>query len=100
MESNKAIKLMKIEQECVRRQKGTDCPRNKYPIYGCNECDLVQDDSDLLEAYDMAVEALFFMQKMCDIMADVIVKAGFDNLDDFIAYLKQKDGDQNEQRFN
>ena len=36
MESDEAIKLMKIEQECVRRQKGTNCPRNKYPIYGCN----------------------------------------------------------------
>ena len=30
-----------------------------------------------------------FTQKMCEIMADIIVKQGFDNLDDFVKYIKE-----------
>ena len=48
MEKNEAIKYLKIERECISR----DCDRN------CGECDLIQEQETLLEAYDSAIALL------------------------------------------
>lgn len=44
----KAIKLLKIEQECFRR--ANFCDRN------CANCDLVQEDKDLIEMYEFVID--------------------------------------------
>lgn len=51
-----AIDIIKAERECVYRQGRTgECCRDDM---GCGACDLVQEDTDIMEAYDMAIEAL------------------------------------------
>lgn len=51
-DKDRVIELLKIEHECVRRNSEQQCDGN------CSACDLVQDDKDLLAAYDRAVELL------------------------------------------
>ena len=48
MDKNEVIKYLKIERECISR----DCDRN------CGECDLVQEQETLLEAYNSAIALL------------------------------------------
>lgn len=48
MTKDKIIKYLKIERECISR----DCDRN------CGECDLVQEQETLLDAYDSAIALL------------------------------------------
>ena len=50
MTENRAIELLRIEKTCILRAK--TCDRD------CGKCDLVQEDKDLLSAYDAAIEAL------------------------------------------
>ena len=50
MTVERAVELMQIEQECIRRSRA--CDRD------CARCELVQDEAELLEAYQMAVAAL------------------------------------------
>ena len=50
MTENRAIELLRIEKTCILRAK--TCDRD------CGKCDLVQEDKDLLAAYDAAIEAL------------------------------------------
>lgn len=45
MEKTEVIKYLKIECECISR----DCDRN------CGECDLVQEQKTLLDAYNSAI---------------------------------------------
>ena len=52
MEFKDAYNLMDIELECVRRNSTHTCNRE------CDRCDLVQKDTDLIEAYQMAKFAL------------------------------------------
>ena len=51
MEFERAYELMDIELQCVHRNI-LGCDRN------CAKCDLVQKDTDLVEAYQMAKFAL------------------------------------------
>lgn len=53
MTKDEVIKYLKIERECISR----DCDRN------CGECDLVQEQETLLDAYDSAI-ALIEKQKV------------------------------------
>ena len=48
MTKNEVIKYLKIELECINR----DCNRN------CGECDLVQEQETLLDAYNSAIALL------------------------------------------
>ena len=48
MKKIEVIKYLKIERECINR----DCDRN------CGECDLVQEQETLLEAYNSAIALL------------------------------------------
>ena len=48
MTKDEVIKYLKIERECISR----NCDRN------CGECDLVQEQEILLEAYDCAIALL------------------------------------------
>lgn len=48
MTKNEVIKYLKIELECISR----DCDRN------CGECDLVQEQDTLLDAYNSAIALL------------------------------------------
>lgn len=57
MEFQKAHEIMDIELQCVRRNICKICDRN------CGECDLVQKDTDLIEAYQMAKFALGKLMK-------------------------------------
>ena len=52
MTYQRAYELMNIEHECVLRNSYQECNRN------CENCDLVQKDTDLIEAYVMAKIAL------------------------------------------
>lgn len=47
-----ALRLMNIEKECVIRNSIEICDRD------CAKCDLVQEDTDLIEAFQMAIFAL------------------------------------------
>lgn len=47
MEIKRAIELMEIEQKCIKR--ANTCNRD------CTKCDLVQKDTDLLEAYELII---------------------------------------------
>jgi len=48
MTKNEVIRILKIERECISR----DCDRN------CGECDLVQEQETLLDAYNSAIALL------------------------------------------
>ena len=48
MDKNEVIKYLKIERECISR----DCDRN------CGQCDLVQEQETLLDAYNSAIMLL------------------------------------------
>jgi hypothetical protein len=48
MTKNEVIRILKIERECISR----DCDRN------CSECDLVQEQETLLDAYNSAIALL------------------------------------------
>ena len=48
MDKIEVIKYLKIERECISR----DCDRN------CGECDLVQEQETLLDAYNSAIALL------------------------------------------
>jgi hypothetical protein len=48
MTKAEVIKYLKIERECISR----DCDRN------CGECDLVQEQETLLDAYNSAIALL------------------------------------------
>lgn len=52
MEFPEALELMKIEKECVIRNSVEICNRD------CGKCDLAQEDTDLIEAFQMAIFAL------------------------------------------
>lgn len=52
MEFSEALELMKIEKECVIRNSVEICNRD------CGKCDLAQEDTDLIEAFQMAIFAL------------------------------------------
>ena len=52
MDRNRIIELLKIERECIRRNCEQRCDRN------CGACDLVQDDQELLAAFDGAIALL------------------------------------------
>lgn len=65
MTHEEAIKAIQREIECVRRQGKTgECCRDEL---GCGACDLVFEDEWILEAYDMAIEALKAETKKCPI---------------------------------
>ena len=96
MEVNRAIELMKIEATCVRRQDGTECPRNCHPEYGCYGCDLLQDNPDeILEAYDTVIECMKVFDDLCLIIGKAIADLGFDNVDDFKQWLDERMCNQN-----
>lgn len=95
MEINRVIELLKIEQKCVRRQNSEECPRNRNSEYGCYGCDLVQEDKDILEAYDTAIEYLKVMDDWCAILGEFLVNCGFSTVDQIKAFLKEMEGDQN-----
>jgi len=49
MTFQRALELMVIERECVRRQQ---CNRN------CAKCDLVQDQTELEKAYTVVIDTM------------------------------------------
>lgn len=51
MTPERVLELLKIERECIKRNK-FGCDRK------CGECDLVQDTEELLEMYDTVIERL------------------------------------------
>ena len=57
MKIDRALELLKIERECVTRQspcneKSKLCDRN------CGECDLAQNDLELIEMYDFVISMI------------------------------------------
>ena len=54
--TNQVIELLKIERECVIRQNGNGCQREK--TNSCKGCDLVQSDDDIVKMYDTAIEII------------------------------------------
>lgn len=55
MTMSEAVKLLKTERECVRRNDGKNCNRD------CAHCDLVQDSAKLEEMYDFVIFTLEFV---------------------------------------
>lgn len=66
LDRDRIIELLKIERECVRRNSDQNCDRN------CGACDLVQDDKELLAAYDSAVEMLNTQHETIKSLTDTI----------------------------
>lgn len=62
MTMQRVIDILCTERECVERA-GTATP-NKACDRSCADCDLVLDDKEILEAYNMAIKAL--EQEPCD----------------------------------
>ena len=59
MDIDRVIELMGIEQRCVIR--ADSCDRD------CAKCDLVQDEGELIRAYDKVIEwLLVFKQRIVD----------------------------------
>lgn len=56
MSLDRVIELLKIERECVIRQNGNGCQRDK--TNSCKGCDLVQSDDDIVKMYDTAIEII------------------------------------------
>lgn len=53
MTTERALQLMKIERQCVQRQSiPFACDRE------CENCDIVQDDRELIAAYDCVIRLL------------------------------------------
>ena len=50
MTLGRTVELLQIERECVRR--AATCTRH------CEACPLVQDDKELVQAYDQAIDLL------------------------------------------
>lgn len=59
MKISRVIDLLKAERACVKRN-AVGCDRN------CAECDLVQEDHELIEMYDFLIS----MMELQDITAD------------------------------
>lgn len=56
MTMQRVIDILRTEKECVERA-GITTP-NKACDRACADCDLVLDDKEILEAYNMAIKAL------------------------------------------
>ena len=56
METDRMIKVLETERECVLRQDTPKCHR--YEHEGCLRCDLCTDTEDVIEAYDNAISIL------------------------------------------
>ena len=52
MSNDRIVQLLRIERECVLRNSKNSCDRN------CANCDLVQDDKELLEMYETVINKL------------------------------------------
>jgi len=52
MSNDRIVQLLRIERECVWRNSTNSCDRN------CANCDLVQDDKELLEMYETVINKL------------------------------------------
>ena len=52
MKPQRALELMDIELSCINRNIEKTCDRH------CDKCDLVQEDRDLIEAYQIAKYAI------------------------------------------
>jgi hypothetical protein len=57
LDYSKAFALMDIEVKCIKRNSAGKCDRQ------CEKCDLVQKDSDLLEAYEVAQYCILQMMR-------------------------------------
>lgn len=56
---DRIIKLLGYEYECVSRQSGIlQCDRN------CTECDIVQDDKELLQMYRKVMSILSYLEQV------------------------------------
>ena len=55
MEIKRALELMKIERQCIQRNKDNKCDRV------CEGCDLIQNVDELLEAYRIVISYIEFM---------------------------------------
>lgn len=49
MKINRLLELLKVERTCVQRNHDALCNRD------CENCDLVQNDFELIEAYDAVI---------------------------------------------
>lgn len=66
MDNKTAIKILKIERACVKRNTGSkNCNRK------CESCDLLLPDYMILEAYDTAISALSHVPKSRKESSDV-----------------------------
>ena len=77
MTNSRILELLKIERECVARRN--TCGRN------CASCELVQEDWELLEMYDMLINTYStpvrglraktpIIEDYCEIPPDILVK--------------------------
>ena len=57
MTNSEAIRILCNEIKCVKRP---DCERS-----GCGMCDLAMNEEDILEAYEIAIDALRRMDDDC-----------------------------------
>lgn len=56
MTIDRALQLLQIERECVRRQSGRGCDRD------CQTCDIVQATEELIAMYDYVMQTLGYIK--------------------------------------
>ena len=59
MTIDKIIHLLQVEKECVLRNAEHRCNRD------CENCDLCQIDTDLLEMYDAVLNRMYYEKSIC-----------------------------------
>lgn len=50
------LKLLKIEQKCVKRASGLDATFDGICNRDCAQCDLVQEETELLQMYENVIK--------------------------------------------
>ena len=59
MNTEQILKVLKNERECIKRQSGVEAPDGSVGICdrNCAKCDLCLPDDEILEVYDILIEA-------------------------------------------
>lgn len=62
MKIDRVLELLKIERECVTRQSPCN-EKSKLCNRNCGECDIAQNDLEIIEMYDFVISMLEMQQE-------------------------------------
>lgn len=61
MNWDRVLYLMQIERQCVINRAADKCDGTK-----CADCELVQSDTDLVDAYTEVISLLYYIKRRCN----------------------------------